>query len=103
MSNVASENLRLRINTLEVKSDQRAGKKVTVLNHHTIVPLRDNMHGSLLKVGETTIRNLDITVDGNGSRGLIRLITYKITAYQVDTTSWETDQGGEFLVETIWD
>ena len=67
MSNVASENLRLRINTLEVESDQRAGKKVTVLNHHTIVPLRDNMHGSLLKVGETTIRNLDITVDGNGS------------------------------------
>ena len=67
MGYVASENLRLRIYALEVKSDQRAGKKVTVLNHHTIVPLRDNMHGSLLKVGETAIRNLDITVDGNGS------------------------------------
>jgi hypothetical protein len=91
VSNVASENLRLRIYTLEVKSDQRAGKKITVLNHHTIVSLRDNMHSSLLEVGEPTIRNLNITIDGNGARCLIRLITYEITAYQVDTTSWETD------------
>ena len=61
------------------------------------------MHGSLLKVGKPTITHLDITVDGNGSWGLISLITYEITTYQVDTTSGETDQGREFLVEAIWD
>ena len=61
------------------------------------------MHSSLLKVGEATVRHLHITVDGDGSRGLISLISYEVTAYQVDTTSWETNQGGEFLVETIWD
>jgi hypothetical protein len=61
------------------------------------------MHGSLLEVGKSTITHLDITVDGNGSWGLISLITYEITTYQVDTTSGETDQGREFLVETIWD
>ena len=67
MSNIASENLRLGIHTLKVKSDQRAREKVTILNHHTIVPLGDNMHGSLLEVGKSTITHLDITVDGNGS------------------------------------
>ena len=67
VSDIASQDLRLGIHTLEVKSDERAGKKVTILYHHTIVPFRDYVHGSLLEVGETTIRHLDITVDGNGS------------------------------------
>ena len=45
---------------------------------------------------------MDITVDGNRSRGLICLITNKVAANQIDATSRETDEGCEFLIETIW-
>ena len=45
---------------------------------------------------------MDVTVDGNRSGGLISLITNKVAANQIDATSRETDEGCEFLIETIW-
>jgi hypothetical protein len=56
------------------------------------------MHSSLLKVGEATVRHLHITVDGDGSRGLISLISYEVTAYQVDTAPWKTDKSTKLLI-----
>jgi len=103
MCNVASENLWLRVYTLKIKSDQRAGKEITILDHNTVVSLGDNVHSSLLEVGETTVGDLDITVDGDGARGLISLVTNEITADQVDAAAWKTDKSSEFLIEAIGD
>jgi transketolase C-terminal domain/subunit len=103
MCNVASENLGLGVHSLKIKSDQRAGKEVTILDHNTIVSLGDDVHSSLLEVGETTVGDLDITVYGDGARSLISLVTNEITTDQVDAATWKTDKSSEFLIKAIGD
>jgi hypothetical protein len=39
VSDVAAEDLGLRVDSLKVETDKRAGEEVTVLDHHTVVPL----------------------------------------------------------------
>jgi hypothetical protein len=101
MSNVASKNLWLRIYSLEIKSNEGAGEKGTVLDHNTVVSLGDDVHSSLLEVRKATVGDLDVTVDGDGTRGLIGLVSNKVTADQVDTASGKTYQSCEFLIETV--
>ena len=103
MCDVASENLWLGVDSLKIKSHQGTGKKVTILDHNTVVSLGDNVHSSLLEVGETTVGDLDITVYGDGARSLISLVTNEITTDQVDAATWKTDKSSEFLIEAIGD
>ena len=73
-----------------------------ILNHNSIVSFRNDMHGALLEIRKSAIRNLKVTVDCYASCGMISLITDKITADQVYRSSREPDQGGELLIKPIW-
>lgn len=55
---VASEDLWLRVDTLKVDTTKRAIEDLSVLNHHTVLPLGHDVHSSLLEVGEATVRDL---------------------------------------------
>ena len=103
MRYVASEDLRLRIDTLKIKANKRAGKEIAVLNDHTVIPLWNDVHGTLFEVWKSAIWNLNVTVDRDGPRGLISLISNEITSNKIDTTSRKTDESGELLIETIGD
>ena len=72
-----------------------------ILNHNSIVSFRNDMHGALLEIRKSAVRDLKVTVDRYASCGMISFITDKITADQVYGTSREPDQCGELLIKPI--
>lgn len=55
-----SEHLRLTIYSLEVDANQRALEYVVILDHHAVVPFRDDMKSSLLEIRKPTVGNLQV-------------------------------------------
>ena len=97
----ASKDLGLSVDTLGIDSHKWTVEDVTILNYNSIFSLRDDMHSSLLEVGESAIRDLKITIDGNDSSGLISLIANEITANKIKWRMRKSYKGSEFLLKSF--
>ena len=99
----AAEHLSFTVHTLQVNADEAARTYMAVLNHAAVLPLGDDVHGTLLEVGELAIGDLDVRINRNGSRRLISFIADKLAANQVQRGLREAHQSSELLLETLRD
>jgi hypothetical protein len=65
--------------SLQINSHQLTCKNIWILNHHSVVSLRYNMHGTLFEIWELCIWALKIWINRNYSSCMIRLISNKFT------------------------
>jgi len=73
------------------------------LNDDSVVPLADDMHGSLLEVGKLCIRALEVRIYRNYSSGVIGLVSDELTTNQIYGGGRKTYKTCEFLIQFIWD
>ena len=99
---LASQNLWLSIDTLQINTSQLTIEYIGILNANTIISFRDYMECSLSEVGESTVWYLDVWVDGYSSSTLICFITDEVAADQVDWCLRERSDTAELLIELIW-
>lgn len=103
LTNFASDNLRLSTNALQIDSNQLTIENIWVLNDDSVVPLADDMHGSLLEIGKLCVRALEIRIDWNYSSSVIGLVSDKFTTNQIYGGGRKTNKTCEFLIQFIWD
>lgn len=100
---IAAKHLSLAVHSLQIDADQTARTYLTVLDYATVLPLRNYVHSSLLEIGECAIGNLDVRINCDSTRGLIRFITDEFAANQVERRLREAHQGRELLFQALRD
>jgi len=78
-------------------------ENIRVLNDDSVVPLADDMHGSLLEIGKLCVRALEIRIDRNYTSSVISLVSDKFTTNQIYGGGRKTYKTCEFLIQFIWD
>ena len=103
LTNFASDNLWFSTYALQIDSNQLTIENIWVLNDNSVIPLADDMHSSLLEVGEFSVRTLEIWIDRNYTSCVICLISNKFTTYQIYGGGRKTYKTCEFLIQFVWD
>ena len=103
LTNFASDNLWFSTYALQIDSNQLTIENIWVLNDNSVIPLANNMHGTLLEVGEFSVRTLEIGINRNYSSSVICLVSNKFTTYQIYRGGRKTYKTCEFLIQFVWD
>lgn len=80
LTDIASENLWLSIDTLQINTNKRTAEKVRVLNDDPIISFRNYVTGALFEVTESAIGYLYVRVYGNSTSCMIGLISYEVAS-----------------------
>jgi len=78
LTDIASENLWLRVNALQINTNKRTAEKVRILNDDPVISLRNYMTGTLFEIAESAIGYLHVRVYGNTTCCMIGLISNEV-------------------------
>jgi len=91
LTNFTSYNLRFSTYSLKINTNQLATKYFSVLNHHSVVSLWNDMHGSLFEIWKFRIGALEVRINWYNSCSLICFVSNKFTTNQIYRSGWKTN------------